>query len=287
VRRSINRTDVEIFLTLVAATSGSLAAVGAFLGASYEKARIDLERRPAIHLSCRSEFAPLDAAEHTSPPAQSLLLTTRGGRWVHNSGPTPFARCAVTNYGHIPVLDVRIPLDLSFGSGLAPQTIETVVDVPGLAADASFDFGLLNGSRSRLTFRFGRAANLARVDLDVPTKERLFADDGVAELETRAVDPFSPDSGGASPTAPRSTVDIIKFAYQPRVLRVAAGTVVTFVNRDGEPHTITAVDRSFDSGALDGKTSWSHGFHKPGKYVFLCGFHPYMRGAIVVTGPAK
>src|SRR5450755_2817349 len=198
VRPSINRTDVEIFLTLLAAISGSLAAVGAFVGASYEKARVDLERRPAIHLSCRPEFAPLDVAEHAAPPAQTLLLTTRGGRWVHNSGPTPFARCAVTNYGHIPVLDVRIPLDLSFASSVSPEPVETVVDVPGLAADAAFDFGLLNGSRSRLTYRFGRTANLARVDLDVATKERLFADDGVAELETRAVDP-SPAFGGASP----------------------------------------------------------------------------------------
>jgi plastocyanin len=287
VGRSISRSDVEIFLTLVAAISGSLAAVGAFLGASYEKARIDLERRPAIHLSCRPEFAPLDAAEHAPPPAQSLLLTTRGGRWVHNSGPTPFARCAVTNYGHIPVLDIRIPLDLSFGSSLTAKPVETVVDVPGLAADASFDFGLLNGSRSRLTYRFGRTTNLARVDLDVPTKERLFADDGVAELETRAVDPSSPDFGGASTAAPKTSVDIINFAYQPRELKVAAGTAVTFVNHDGEPHTITALDRSFDSGALDGKSSWIHRFPKPGKYAFLCGFHPYMRGSIVVTGPAK
>jgi len=286
VRPSINRTDVELFLTLVAAIGGSLAAVSAFVGASYEKARVDLERRPAIHLSCRPEFAPLDVAEHAPPPAQTLLLTARGGQWVHNSGPTPFARCAVTNYGHIPVLDVRIPLFLSFGPGRAPQSIATVIDVPGLAADASFDFGLLNGSRSRLTYRFGRAANLARVDLDAPTKERLFADDGVAELETRSVDPSSPDSGRAS-AAPNTTVDIIDFAYRPRELKVVVGTTVTFVNNDAEPHTVTALDRSFDSGALDAKSAWSRRFQNPGRYGFLCGFHPYMRGTIVVKGAAR
>ena len=192
----------------------------------------------------------------------------------------------MTNYGHIPVLDVRIPLDLSFGSSVSPQPVEAVVDVPGLPADASFDFGLLNGVRSRLTYRFGRTVEVARVDLDAPTKERLFADDGVAELEARGVDPSSPDSDGASP-APKTTVDIIDFAYHPRELRVAAGTAVTFVNRDGEPHTITALDRSFDSGALDGKSAWIHRFRTPGRYAFLCGFHPYMRGTIVVTGAAK
>jgi len=286
VPTSIKRTDVEIILALLAAVGGSLAAVGAFMGASYEKARVDLERRPAIHLSCRPEFAPLDAAEHEPPPARTLLLTSRGGRWVHNTGPTPFARCAVTNYGHIPVLDVRIPLALSFGSSESPRPVETVVDVPGLPPDASFDFGLLNGARSRLTYRFGRTADLARVDLDVPTKERLFADDGVAELEARGVDPFSPDSGGASPAA-KTTVDIIDFAYHPRELRVTAGAAVTFVNRDEEPHTITALDRTFDSGALDGKSAWTHRFRKPGRYAFLCGFHPYMRGTIIVTGTAK
>ncbi|MGP6156016.1 MAG: cupredoxin family copper-binding protein [Vulcanimicrobiaceae bacterium] len=276
---------MEIFLTLVAAISGSLAAVGAFMGASYEKARVDLERRPAIHLSCRPEFAPLDTAEHDPPPTQTLLLTSRGAQWVHNMGPTPFARCAVTNYGHLPVLDVRIPFGLSFGSNASPQPVETVVDIPGLAADASFAFGLLNSTHSRLTYRFGRTVDLARVDLDAPTKERLFADDGVAELEARGVDPPSPDSGGASPAPKR--VDIVNFAYRPGELRVAAGTTVTFLNRDGEPHTITALDRTFDSEALDGKATWSHRFRKPGRYAFLCGFHPYMRGIIVVTGVSK
>jgi plastocyanin len=109
-----------------------------------------------------------------------------------------------------------------------------------------------------LTYRFGRTANLARVDLDTPTRERLFADDGVAELETRGVDPSSPDSRGASPT-PKTTVDIIDFAYHPGELRVALGTAVTFVNRDGEPHTITALDGSFDSGALDAKSQCAFG----------------------------
>jgi hypothetical protein len=90
--------------------------------------------------------------------------------------------------------------------------------------------------RSRLTYHFGRRAGLAHVDLDVPTKERLFADDGVAELKAPGVDLFLPDSGGAS-SAPKTGVDIIDFAYHPRELRITAGAAVTFVNRDGESGT--------------------------------------------------
>ena len=79
-----------------------------------------------------------------------------------------------------------------------------------------------------------------------------------------------------------ATVHIKNFAFVPPTLTVAAGTSVTFVNDDEEPHTATAVDKSFDSEALDTNESWKHTFAKPGAYAYFCQMHPMMRGKLIV-----
>jgi plastocyanin len=85
----------------------------------------------------------------------------------------------------------------------------------------------------------------------------------------------APDSG--------PVVHIANFAFKPPSITVAAGQSVTFVNDDEEPHTVTAVDKSFDSQGLDLHANWQHAFTKPGTYAFFCSLHPYMKGTIVVT----
>jgi plastocyanin len=88
---------------------------------------------------------------------------------------------------------------------------------------------------------------------------------------------------GTAPTAPPPpTVHIKDFAYRAATLTVAPGTAVRFVNDDGEAHTVTAVDRSFDSTGLDSGDAWTHRFTKPGTYAYFCALHPYMKGVIVV-----
>jgi plastocyanin len=84
-----------------------------------------------------------------------------------------------------------------------------------------------------------------------------------------------------TPSTP--TVTIKNFAYVPPRITVAAGTVVRFVNDDGEAHTVTATDRSFDSEGLDTGEAWTHRFMKPGTYAYFCELHPYMHGTVVVT----
>jgi plastocyanin len=80
-----------------------------------------------------------------------------------------------------------------------------------------------------------------------------------------------------------ASVTVSDFQYRPATLTVAAGQSVRFVNRDGEAHTISAADRSFDSGGLDSGDSWTHRFTRPGRYTYFCALHPYMRGTIVVV----
>lgn len=87
-----------------------------------------------------------------------------------------------------------------------------------------------------------------------------------------------PAHGGA----PTTTVHIKNFAYNPASLTVSTGTSVRFVNDDPEAHTVTAVDKSFDSAGLDTGDAWTYRFATPGKFAYFCQLHPYMHGTIVV-----
>jgi plastocyanin len=94
-------------------------------------------------------------------------------------------------------------------------------------------------------------------------------------------------SAAASPAASASaaaaaTVDIKDFAYKPDTLTVAVGKKVTFTNSDDTAHTVTSTDKAFDSGNLDKNASWSHVFEKAGTYTYVCAYHAFMKGTIVV-----
>lgn len=87
----------------------------------------------------------------------------------------------------------------------------------------------------------------------------------------------------AAPAAPATaTVHIQNFKFVPATLAVAPGTMVTFVNDDQEPHTVTATNKSFDSEGLDTNQKWSHAFAKAGTYTYFCEMHPYMHGTVSV-----
>jgi plastocyanin len=82
-------------------------------------------------------------------------------------------------------------------------------------------------------------------------------------------------------------VNIFIYDYMPMEFKVKAGTTITWINNDEAEHTVTAKDKSFDSGAL--KTvniqpgaSFSLKFDKPGTYEYFCSIHPRMIGKIVV-----
>ena len=80
-----------------------------------------------------------------------------------------------------------------------------------------------------------------------------------------------------------STVVMAKdFMFAPTSLTVAAGSTVTWTNRDDEPHTIVSEGGLFRSAALDTNESFSFRFEKPGTYRYTCSIHPRMVGTIVV-----
>jgi plastocyanin len=72
------------------------------------------------------------------------------------------------------------------------------------------------------------------------------------------------------------------FAFSPMSLTVKAGTTVTWVNKDDEPHTVVSDSGLFRSGAVDADDTFAFKFDKPGTYHFSCSSHPRMIGTIVV-----
>jgi plastocyanin len=94
-----------------------------------------------------------------------------------------------------------------------------------------------------------------------------------------------PMAAPADPAGAAATVHIKNFMFVPATLTVAPGTVVTFINDDQEPHTVTATNKAFDSEGLDTNQKWPHTFAKAGTYTFFCEVHPYMHGTVIVKAP--
>ena len=88
----------------------------------------------------------------------------------------------------------------------------------------------------------------------------------------------------ASADAPSTTVsvDTKNYAYAPATVEIAAGTTVVFKNSDAVAHTVTASDKSFDSGDMAQGATWSHVFATAGTYAYVCAYHRYMQGTVVV-----
>ena len=92
--------------------------------------------------------------------------------------------------------------------------------------------------------------------------------------------------GGAPPGEEKGksgdTVNIKDFKFLPPTIKVKAGTKLNFVNEDRAGHTATADDGSFDTGSLDGGKEKAVTLEKPGKFPYICDFHPYMKGTVEV-----
>lgn len=77
-------------------------------------------------------------------------------------------------------------------------------------------------------------------------------------------------------------VRIDNFSFGPPELTVAAGTTITWTNRDDIPHTVVSPDKVFKSKVLDTDETFSFTFDKAGTYPYFCSIHPKMTGKVVV-----
>jgi plastocyanin len=84
----------------------------------------------------------------------------------------------------------------------------------------------------------------------------------------------------ASATIQQIAID--NFSFSPATITVAAGTTITWTNHDDVPHTVTADDKQFNSGAMDTDDRFSRIFSTPGTYSYFCAVHTHMTGRIIV-----
>jgi plastocyanin len=91
---------------------------------------------------------------------------------------------------------------------------------------------------------------------------------------------------GAIP-AKTAAIEIRNMHYNPANLTIAAGTTVTWVNKDESPHTVTDKGLAFRSAALDTDERFSHTFMSPGEFTYFCTIHPMMVGRIIVRPLGK
>ncbi len=81
-----------------------------------------------------------------------------------------------------------------------------------------------------------------------------------------------------------TTVTIKDFAFQPTPLDAEVGATITVDNTDSAAHTLTADDKSFDTGTIEGEASGRITLTKAGEFTYHCAIHDYMKGVIRVTG---
>lgn len=77
-------------------------------------------------------------------------------------------------------------------------------------------------------------------------------------------------------------VKIDNFSFGPATITVAAGSTVTWTNRDDIPHTVVSDDKVFKSKVLDTDEKFSYTFAKAGTYPYFCSIHPKMAGKVIV-----
>ena len=98
--------------------------------------------------------------------------------------------------------------------------------------------------------------------------------------QTPAPSPAPTPSPAPAPTSVE--IKMSGFVFVPVTATVAVGTMVTWINQDSVPHTITSDTGLFNSGNLAPNASFSYSFTQRGTFAYYCTIHPTMKGKIIV-----
>ena len=81
-------------------------------------------------------------------------------------------------------------------------------------------------------------------------------------------------------------VDIAKFEFAPKTVRVKAGGSVTWLNEDAAKHNAESEPSApgkFDTDTLKKNGQKEIRLDEPGRYSYFCGFHRFMEGTVEVV----
>jgi plastocyanin len=88
--------------------------------------------------------------------------------------------------------------------------------------------------------------------------------------------------GVGTAAAATHTILIEAMAFVPAMVKVEQGDRIVWINKDPFPHTVTATDESFDSGAIAESQSWSFLTSGKTQVDYVCTLHPTMKGTLEV-----
>jgi plastocyanin len=77
-------------------------------------------------------------------------------------------------------------------------------------------------------------------------------------------------------------VRVIDFAFRPRNLTIARGTILRWVNRADRTHTTTSNTGLWNHSLAPGET-FGRRFRRMGTFAYHCSIHPQMTARVIVT----
>lgn len=99
---------------------------------------------------------------------------------------------------------------------------------------------------------------------------------------TGATETTAPGGAGAA-EAKGGAIVIKDFEFNPDKLSAKVGDKITVTNEDSAVHTLTAKDKSVDTGNLTEGKSATITLSKAGTVDYVCEIHDYMTGSIEVS----
>ncbi|MEO8264745.1 MAG: cupredoxin domain-containing protein [Ilumatobacteraceae bacterium] len=84
-----------------------------------------------------------------------------------------------------------------------------------------------------------------------------------------------------SASAGAGAVGIADFTFTPATVNIPVGGSFVWTNNDNQAHTATSAG-NFDAGAIQPGTSATVEFATAGSFTYICSFHPFMTGTVVV-----
>jgi plastocyanin len=169
------------------------------------------------------------------------------------------------------------PAEYEYYCTLHPFMVATLVVSDGETAPAQSSENATVAQGGSVSNQSGRSANETA---------------GGNNTTNQATSTNAPPAGGSV-----TTVSIVVGAsvptnaqfYEPNPARTSVGSMVTWVNDDTSPHTVTSgtVERNtptpdgrFDSGIMNPGDSFPFVFDSAGEYPYYCSIHPWMTGKV-------
>lgn len=113
----------------------------------------------------------------------------------------------------------------------------------------------------------------------------------VCALASQAMATDPPDNAPRLAAAPPTSVPtpqapvnlgIASFAFAPEAVSASPGQTIIWTNNDRVRHTVTSVDKLWDSRPIAPGQSFSVTLDRASTYAYYCAIHPHMTAKIIV-----